>query len=67
MNEQSIHYDDLPCIQPDVLLELRHDEIESYIRESRAIIDNATMVYDRLRAVRLEKLRRECIENGASE
>ena len=64
MNERSIHYEDLPCIQSDVLLELPHHQIEDYIREARAMIDNAQMLHDRLRAVRMEKIRRECIHSG---
>ena len=60
MNERTIHYDDLPCIQADVLLALPHHQIEDYIREARAIMDRAQLIDDRLRAIRMEKIRREC-------
>lgn len=60
MNERTIHYDDLPGIQSDVLLALPHSEIEIYIREARVLIDNAQLIHDRMRAVRMEKIRREC-------
>ena len=61
MIEKTIHYKDVPSTHPDVLLALPHHELEEYIREARSIQDNAQMVHDRLRAVRMEKVRREAI------
>ncbi|WP_309385696.1 hypothetical protein [Cerasicoccus frondis] len=58
--ERTIHYEDLPDTQVDVLIALPHYELESYLRETRAIIDNAQMIHDRLRSVRMEKIRRDC-------
>ena len=60
-NERSIHAEDLPNTQADVLMGLPHYELESYIREARSTMDNAQMIYDRLRAIRMEKIRRECV------
>lgn len=71
MNERRIHYQDVSATSADVLLELPHEELEDYIREARSILDNAQMVHDRLRAVRIEKIRQECMqrmsEKGAAE
>lgn len=61
MNERHIHYQDVSATSADVLLELPHNELEDYIREARSILDNAQMVHDRLRAVRIEKIRQECM------
>lgn len=61
LDNTMIHTDDLIGIQTDILMDLSHEELEDYIRESRCTIDNAQMVLDRLRAVRMEKIRRECI------
>lgn len=62
MNEKRIHYQDVSATAADVLLELPHNELEDYIREARSILDNAQMVHDRLRAVRIEKIRQECMQ-----
>ena len=59
-NERTIHPDDLTATQTDVLLSLPHYELEDYLREARCTMDNAQMIHDRLRAVRMEKIRREC-------
>lgn len=61
MNEKRIHYQDVSNTAADVLLELPYDELEDYLRDARSILDNAQMVHDRLRAVRMEKIRQECI------
>ena len=69
MNRSKIQYEDLGNTQTDVLLEVPHHELEDYIRETRSIMDNARMVHDRLRAIRMEKIRRECIrkqDNGGN-
>lgn len=66
MNQSTIHYDDLPHMHTDVLLDLPHEELESHIREARSMIDNATMVYDRLRATRMEKIRKECMQRKSA-
>lgn len=66
-NERSIHSDDIDSIQTDVLLDLPHYELEDYLREARSTMDNAQMIHDRLRAVRMEKIRRECIGTSDSE
>jgi len=67
MDERTIHADDLSAMQTDVLLELPHHELEDYLRETRSTMDNAQMIHDRLRAVRMEKIRRECIQSKADE
>lgn len=59
-DEERIQYEDIPTTEVDVLLSLPHPELEAYIRETRSIIDNAQLVHDRLRSVRMEKIRREC-------
>lgn len=59
--ERTIHPEDLAAMQTDVLLGLPHYELEEYLREARCTMDNAQMIHDRLRAVRMEKIRRECI------
>lgn len=61
MDEQIFHEDDFAQSETDVLLKLPHHEIENYIREARCTIDNAQMIYDRLRAIRMEKIRLDCI------
>ncbi len=63
MNRNKIQYENLGDTQTDILLEIPHRELEDYIRETRSIMDNAQMVHDRLRAIRMEKIRRECIRN----
>ena len=63
LDNSMIHTDDLIGIQTDILMDLSQEELEDYIRESRCTIDNAQMVLDRLRAVRMEKIRRECISS----
>lgn len=67
MDERTIHADDLSAMQTDVLLELPHHELEDYLREARSTMDNAQMIHDRLRAVRMEKIRRECIQSKVDE
>ncbi len=63
MERNRIQYEDLSGTKADVLLDVTHGELEDYIRETRSIMDNAQMVHDRLRAIRMEKIRRECIRN----
>ena len=63
MDTSRIQYEELADTNADVLLEIAHGELEDYIRETRSIMDNAQMVHDRLRAIRMEKIRRECIRN----
>ena len=59
-DDRTIHYDDLPCADVDVLIALPHAELEAHIRDTRAFMDNAQMIHDRLRSVRMEKIRRDC-------
>lgn len=66
-DERYIDYDDLEAAQTDVLIVLPYEELENYIRESRAMIDNSQMLNDRLRAVRMEKIRRECASGKAGD
>jgi len=58
--ERTIHYDDLPDIETEVLIELPLGELEAYLLEAQCTINNAQMTHDRLRAVRMEKIRRAC-------
>lgn len=58
--KRTIHFDDLPDIQTDVLIELPLGELEAYLLEAQCAINNAQMIHDRLRAVRMEAIRRAC-------
>lgn len=62
-DKRTIHYDDLPATAASVLIALPHTELESYIHEARAVLDNAQLVLDRLRAIRMEKIRQKCAMN----
>jgi len=62
---RTLHPEDIPATRTDVLLDLPHAELEAYIREARATMDNAQLLHDRLRAVRLEKIRREAAKEGS--
>ena len=66
-DERSLHTDDLHAIQTDVLLALPHTELETHLREARSTIDNAQLIHDRLRAVRIEKIRQQCIHRMLKE
>ncbi len=63
MERNRIQYEELADTNADVLLDITHGELEDYIRETRSIMENAQMVHDRLRAIRMEKIRRECVHN----